>query len=267
MMKQYNISVILCLSLAVFFSPMRGQDILKILEGYGRDSTTAYSTDDAQEEAAKLFNIILETDGEIAVQRAEQLLTEGHSPLVKSYLCVMLADYAFVNKRDQQGLQYLQRAAMEYKDIRNDSYYKLIYNRAQKSIEESPGKTEEHKNTAIADFSPQPLKEEKQSALLESGKSPAAPAAASTVKTPEKSPAYRIQVGAFSQRENAQRKEEFYRKEGYEVQVEERKSSYGSLLLIRVGAFESYEEAREALSRLKAKYPDEEGIVVKTAIK
>lgn len=267
MVNRYKISIMLCLSLAFFLSPLRSQDILKILEGYGRDSTAAYSADDAQEEAARLFNIILEPNGEIAVQRAQQLLAEGHSPIVKSYLCVMLADYAFVNKHEQQGLQYLQRAAMEHENIRNDSYYKLVYNRAQKNIEESPGKIEEHKNTAIADFSPQPLKEEKVPAAPENIEKPSEPETVSPVKTTEKSPAYRIQVGAFSQRENAQRKEEFYRKEGYEVQIEERKSSYGSLLLIRVGAYENYEEAREALSQLKARYPDEEGIVVKTAIK
>lgn len=272
MVKRYSVSFVLCLSVMAVFSTLQGQDILKILEGYGRDSTLAYSADDAQEEAARLFNIILEPDGDIAVQRANQLLAEGHSPVVKSYLCVMLADYAFVNRQDQQGLQYMQRAVKEYDPIRSDSYYKLVFNRAQKNIEESPGKTEEHKTTAIAVFNPEPVKAEVPP--VEEKPAVSQPAPETAIKPEAAAPApvqktvnYRIQVGAFSVRDNALRKQEFYEKEGYEVQIEERESTYGSLYLIRVGAYEKYDEARDALTRLKEKYPDEEGIVVKTSIK
>jgi cell division septation protein DedD len=270
MVKNIKNSLLLCLFCTMLFSGLQGQNILKILEGYGRDSTVAYTADEAQEEAAKLFNIILEPDGEIAAERAEQLLGESQSGIVNAYLCVMLADYAFVNKRDSQGLQYLQRAVKEHDPIRNDSYYKLVFDRSQKQIGESPGKEEsEQKSSPIAQLTPTPVKE------TGDNKDQNEPDSTETVPQPEQEASsvpqpsinYRIQIGAFSVRDNALRKGDFFEKKGYPVDIEIRESSSSSLYLVRIGAYESYDAARKALSDLKMKYPDEEGIVVKISNK
>lgn len=272
MRKQLKWLFLFSAGLFVFLIPLAGQDILKIIEGYGRDSVSAFSIDDAQEEAARLFNLILEPDGAIATQRAEQYLAESKSGPVKAYLCVMLADYAFVNKQDTPGLNYLKRAVDEFDPIRNDSYYRLVLYRAQKQIEESPGKTEANKKSVLTEYSPAPISNEPAAAAVIPDPKPAVATAETTVPaTPESTVAktvnYRIQIGAFSLQENAWRKQEFFENEGYEVEIEKRESTTTPLFLVRVGGYENYEEARQALSLLKTRYPSEEGIVVKTVKK
>ncbi|MDD3095738.1 MAG: SPOR domain-containing protein [Candidatus Neomarinimicrobiota bacterium] len=271
MKKQVKWFLIISTVFLLFRVPLPAQDILKILEGYGRDSVEAFSLDDAQEEAARLFNLILEPNGEIAAQRAEQYLSESKSGPVKAYLCVMLADYAFVNKRDSQGLSFLKRAVEEYDPIRNDSYYRLVFFRSQKQIEESPGKTEANKSSVITEFTPKPVSTETATSPKTDPGPPAPanvpPAVPEQQDTPVKIVNYRIQIGAFSLQENAWRKQEFFEKEGYDVEIEKRESTTTPLYLVRVGGYENYEEARQALSLLKSRYPSEEGIVVKTVKK
>lgn len=272
MKKQIKRFFLFSVALFVFRVPLAGQDILKIIEGYGRDSVAAFSIDDSQEEAARLFNLILEPNGAIAAQRAEQYLAESKSGPVKAYLCVMLADYAFVNKQDTPGLNYLKRAVDEYDPIRNDSYYRLVLFRAQKQIEESPGKTEMNKKSVLNEYSPVPVSNEPAAAAALPDPIPATPPAetaapAGLESTTAKTVNYRIQIGAFSLQENAWRKQEFFENEGYEVEIEKRESTTTPLYLVRIGGYENYEEARQALSLLKTRYPSEEGIVVKTVKK
>ena len=135
------------------------ENILKILEGYGRDSIATFSTQQAHSEAARLFNLILEPNGDVTVEKAEQYLNTQSSPVIKAYLSVMLADYAFVNKNDDSGLRYLKRAVEDYDAIRNDSYYRLVLSRAQHNIIESTGKSAGSKDSVLKDFSPQAIKE------------------------------------------------------------------------------------------------------------
>ena len=45
--------------------------------------------------------------------------------------------------------------------------------------------------------------------------------------------------------------------------IDKRKRSSGFLYLVRVGSYESYEQAKSALSEFKKKYPAEDGIVIK----
>ena len=267
--KHISVTVTIMLFCNIFLVPAQAENILKILEGYGRDSTQTFETHEAHSEAAKLFNLILETDGKLAVSQAEQQLNSARSGLIRSYLCVMLADYSFVNDQYDGGLRYLKRAVDEHDPIRNDSYYRLVLSRAQRVIEESPGKNTEKKVTVLADFNPPaikgdplilenagaaPMEEEKE---IKSG-SPEQVQAASI-----KEINFRIQVGAFSIQENALQIKSAFEERGYPVEIETRKGSSGTLYLIRVGAYSTYDEARRALTELKIKYPSEDGIVTR----
>lgn len=274
MMKISCKHILLCfLGVCILLTPpLQSEDILKILEGYGRDSISAYTEDSAQEEAARLFNLILDPDGEIVVTKAEQYLSSCKSDIVRSYLCVILADYAFVNKHDNNGLNYLRRAVKEYDPIRNDSYYRLVLSRAQKIIAESPGKEMENKKSVLENYSPAPVKEEPPLKTVSEGEKPLKqrtaelPAPIDTAEgeaEQKKTANYRIQVGAYSLRDNALQKEAFYKNKGFSTLIETRQGGSGTLYLVRIGAYEEYNEARQALSVLKDQDPSEEGIVVK----
>jgi hypothetical protein len=251
---------------------LQAENILKILEGYGRDSVATFSARSGQSEAAKLFNLILESDGKVTADKAEEYLNSAKTDVIRSYLAVMLADYSFVNNGYDSGLRYLKRAVDEYDPIRNDSYYRTVLSRAQKDIKESPGKTEPHKTSVLSKYTPATIKEEPPVAVSK----PAEPdPAKTTVALPatdqspspdikeDTSPNFRIQVGAFSVLDNVEKKKKFYEDHGYSVQIDKRQRTDGYLYLIRIGAYDTYDQAKNALNDLKTKYPSEEGIVIK----
>ncbi len=261
-----------CLAAAILTagaSELHAENILKILEGYGRDSIATFSTQNGQAEAARLFNLLLEPDGKVVTEKAEQYLSTAGSSLIRSYLCVMLADYTFVNNGFDSGLRYLKRAVDEHDPIRNDSYYRLVLGRAQMLIEESPGKTAEHKTTVLSEYNPAVVKKTPEPAapVLKPDSSAEAAPEKPEIQIPEPvaaaQPAFRIQTGAYSLAENAERKKVFFEGAGYPVEIEIREGSSGSLYLVRIGAYETYDEAKNALTRLKKNHPSEEGIVIK----
>ncbi|MBW6458699.1 MAG: SPOR domain-containing protein [FCB group bacterium] len=259
----------LFLVFAMVTSPLGAENIIKILEGYGRDSTLVFSTRQAQGEAGRLFNLILEPDGKVVVSRAEEYMQDTRSPVIRSYLNVMLADYYLVNNQHDSGLRYMKRAVDEYDPIRNDSYYRLVLARAQQMINESPGKTEDQKQSVLDEFSPPVLK---TSPLIETIRemgqhTPETQTAESREAEPaaEKGINFRIQIGAFSREENAMQKKSDFEARGYPVDIETRETSSGYLYVVRVGAYETNDEARSALSELKMKYPSEDGIVIRIA--
>ncbi|MEA2077101.1 MAG: SPOR domain-containing protein [Candidatus Marinimicrobia bacterium] len=272
-MKRYIKPYILVLVLFLMgnSSILSAENILKILEGYGQDSIATFSTQGARAEAAKVFNLILESDGKITAEKAEQYLSSEKSNIMKAYLSVMLADYAFVNNAYDSGLRYLKRAVDEHDPIRNDSYYRLVLSRAQKSIVESPGKTNERKESVLEEFNPTAIiadpvvKKVKLDTIPETPENFPAPKAVEpeTKPTAENIANFRIQVGAFSVQENAHKKQSYFEERGFPVQVEMRERTSGYLYLIRIGAYASYDEAKRALSELKIKYPSEDGIVIK----
>ncbi len=278
--------------LLVFSIPsLYAADVMKILEGYGRDSISTFSTQHAQSEAAKVFNLLLESNGEITAEKSEEYLNKSQSPTMKAYLAVILADYAFVNYNFDSGLRYLKRAVEEYDDIRNDSYYRLVLSRAQKAILESPGKSGDRKASVLDNYSPRAytkapsIKKQDVKAVQEAKKTIPKPAENMVIQNEEsqnpletkpveqdkpttspevvKTINYRMQIGAFGVQENALRKQVFFEEFGYPVHIEHRKSNGKTLYLVQVGEFVTYQEAKAGLSRLKSSFPSEDGIVVK----
>jgi len=251
------------------------ENILNILAGYGRDSVATFSTQGAQVEAAKVFNLILEPDGEVTVEKAEQYLTNTKSPEMKAYLSVMLADYAFVSNKYDSGLRYLKRAVEEYDPIRNDTYYRMVLGRAQKNFAESPGKISENKASILAEYNPTTIKAEPVIEKVKLDTVPKSPVIVPTpvietkneeiISIPEKTVNFRIQVGAFSVRDNANKKQNYFEERGYPTEINTREITSGYLYVVRVGAYESYNEAKSALTELKSKYPAEDGIVIKVS--
>lgn len=296
-------NIIKCVSvlftfLVIGMPTLKAVNVLNILEGYGRDSIATFSTQHAQSEAARIFNLLLEANGEVTAEKAEEQLNKSTSSTMRSYLCVILADYAFVNYNFDSGLRYMKRAVDEYDPIRNDSYYQLVLARAQKAILESPGKIKESKKSVLEDYSPRVivkeprvkkvnLKEEKEAQDIaaestpsksdnskvivtvspEINKKPVQKEIKSTMVNPvvqaPKAVNYRMQIGAFGVQENALRKQAYFEEKGYPVKIEIRETSSKPLYIVQVGEFETYQEAKRGLSRFKSKYPAEEGIVVK----
>ncbi|MCF7831951.1 MAG: SPOR domain-containing protein [Candidatus Marinimicrobia bacterium] len=277
MMKQYIKPYILVGMLFLIGNTtlLSAENILKILEGYGRDSIATFSTQSAQAEAAKVFNLILEPDGKVTVEKAEQYLVNMKSSAMKAYLSVMLADYAFVNNAYDSGLRYLKRAVEEHDPIRNDSYYRMVLDRAQKSIAESSGKNDENKASILSGSNPTAIKKEPliENVKLDTNPEPQVvivapePSKEELIPVPEKAINFRIQVGAFSIQENANKKKKYFEEGGYPVEINTREITAGYLYIVRVGAYESYDEAKKALVELKSKYPSEDGIVIKVAEK
>jgi cell division septation protein DedD len=266
--------IILIIAMLGGTATLSAENILKILEGYGRDSIATFSTQSAQAEAAKVFNLILEPNGKITTEKAEQYLNSTKSPTMKAYLSVMLADYAFVNNAYDSGLRYLKRAVEEHDPIRNDSYYRLVLSRAQKSIDESPGKEKPGKTSVLSEFNPgaikmkpvakeekiDTVKQEQQDLVVEEPAQESVPA--QQIASPVN---FRIQVGAFSVKENAQKKLDYFKEKGYPVNMDKRERTSGYLYLARIGAYDTYDEAKRALAELKSAYPSEDGIVIKVA--
>ena len=271
--KPYILVIILILIGTV--NTLSAENILKILAGYGRDSLATFSTQNAQAEAAKVFNLILEPDGKVTAEKAEQYLSGTKSSAMKAYLSVMLADYAFVNNAYDSGLRYLKRAVEEYDPIRNDSYYRMVLARAQKNIVESPGTTNDTKPSILADYHPTAIKMEPivEKVTLDTTPKPMGSTPNPVVETkkeeiatiPEKTINFRIQVGAFSVKENADKKQDYFKDHGYPVEISRREITSGYLYIVRIGEFETYNEAKNALSELKSKHPSEDGIVIKVA--
>ena len=216
--------------------------------------------------------MILEPNGKITTEKAAQYLNNTKSPVMKAYLSVMLADYAFVNNAYDSGLRYLKRAVEEYDPIRNDSYYRLVLSRAQKNINESPGKEKPRKMSVLSKFNPgvikikpaveetktDTIKQEPRDLVVEKS-TPEPVSKQQTAGTAN----FRIQVGAFSVQENAQKKLDYYKEQGYAVNMDRRERASGYLYLARIGSYGTYDEAKLALSELKSKYPSEDGIVIK----
>ena len=254
---------------------LSAENILGILAGYGRDSIATFSTQNSQAEAARIFNLILEPDGKVTTEKAEQYLSSTKSPAMKAYLSVMLADYAFVNKNYDGGLRYLKRSVEEYDPIRNDSYYRMVLSRAQKNIIESPGKIDEKKPSILAEYHPTAIKKEPIVEKIKLDTIPPPPVSRpkpadevikeEIILKPEKPANFRIQVGAFSVKNNADKKMNYFEDRGYPVEINTREITSGYLYIVRVGAYETYNEAKNALSELKSKYPSEDGIVIKVA--
>ena len=254
---------------------LSAENILNILAGYGRDSVATFSTQSSQTEAAKVFNLILEPNGEVTAEKAEQYLTSMKSPEMKAYLAVMLADYSFVNNSYDSGLRYLKRAVEEYDPIRNDSYYRMVLSRAQKNFTESPGKVNENKTSILSGYNPPAIKSEPviEKIKLDTTPKPTVEITATPtettkeelISTPEKTVNFRIQVGAFSVRDNANKKQDYFEERGYPTEIKTREITAGYLYIVRVGAYENYNEAKSALAELKSKYPAEDGIVIKVS--
>lgn len=255
-------------------SSLKAVDILKILEGYGRDSIATFTTQNAQSEAADVFNLLLESDGEITIEKAEEHFKISHSPIMRSYLALMLADYAIVNNDLVNGTRYLKRAVDEYNPIRNDSYYRLVFARAEKAILESPGKTERKKESVLQNYTPQvttkeatvkkvdvKMAEESKIIIPKSDDvNDNKPVASSRLNSQAN---YRIQIGAFGVLENAQKRQSFFEEEGYPVHIETRGTLNKPLYIVQLGAFETYQEGKSALSLFKSRYSGEDGIVIK----
>jgi len=266
MMKRivkYSLSIVILLLLSAGI--LSAENILKILEGYGRDSISTFSTRSAHSEAARLFNLILESNGKTTAEKAEDFLSSAKSKEIKAYLAVMLADYSFVNSEYDSGIRYLKRAIEEHDPIRNDSYYRSVLDRAQKDIKESPGKST-GKTSILTDFNPPAIKEEPtpvQKTISPPSENnietePSKPPVVSAIE-----PNFRIQVGAYSSIDNAERIKQVFEERGYTVKVDKRERTNGYLYLVRVGAYDSYDQAKQALVELKLKYPSEDGIVIK----
>ena len=301
MKKHMKTHIILALLISIIFMPsLKAVDILKILEGYGRDSISTFSTQHAQAEAAKVFNLLLEPNGEITSEKAEEYLNSTNSSTMKAYLAVILADYSFVNYNFDTGLRYLKKAVDEHDPIRNDSYYRLVLSRAQKAILESPGKTTEHKTSVLSDYSPRAFfkepvvkqveakpevketetenaiprpnvtpeveKEEPENLVAEIDKTESAPIIEEpkeSIPVRVKQDNFRIQIGAFSVYDNAMRRKAYFEERDYSVNIVTREISSGTLYIVQLGAYEDYDEAKYALTKFKSRYPAEEGIVVR----
>jgi hypothetical protein len=302
MKKHMKTHIVLALLISIIFMPsLKAVDILAILEGYGRDSIATFSTQHAQAEAAKVFNLLLEPNGEITIEKAEEYLNSTSSSTMKAYLAVILADYSFVNYNFDTGLRYLKKAVDEHDPIRNDSYYRLVLSRAQKAILESPGKTTEHKTSVLSDYKPRAfLKEpvvkqvevkpevketqtegaiprpnvtpevvEKEEPIEElviidnSEPEPVIEEPKESIPVKVKEDNFRIQIGAFSVYDNAMRKKSFFEDKDYSVNIVRREISSGTLYIVQLGAYEDYDEAKYALTKFKSRFPSEEGIVVR----
>lgn len=269
MMKRINkYSPGIFLLILCSISTLSAENILRILEGYGRDSITVFSTQASHVEAARLFNLLLEPNGKVTVENAEEFMNSAKSGEVKAYLAVMLADYSFVNNEYDSGIRYLKRAIDEHDPIRNDSYYRTVLDRAQKNIQESPGKEEASKNSVLVKYDPPAIKEQPETkpqipVKTETQMTQVQPPAPAPVITNEAEPNFRIQVGAYSSQDNAERIKGIFEERGYPVKIDLRERSNGYLYLVRIGAYDSYDQAKSALADLKTKHPSEDGIVIK----
>ncbi len=266
MMKRigkYSLSILLLILLSTGI--LSAESILRILEGYGRDSISTFSTRSAHSEAAKLFNLILEPNGKVTAEKAEDFLSTAKSQEIKAYLAVMLADYSFVNKANDSGLRYLKRAVDEHDPIRNDSYYRTVLDRAKKDIKESSGKVS-NKESILVDYNPPVIKEKppvNEPGPITAEPKPEPQTPSIPIVQPQTEPNFRIQVGAYSGRDNAERRKQLFEERGYPVKIDQRERSNGYLYLVRVGAYATYDLAKNALAELKAKHPSEDGIVIK----
>lgn len=276
---------------------LASSEMEKIQKGGGRDSLKYFLENDSQK-IGIAFNILLEENGKLAVEKAEKFLSEESDPIVKAYLCVMLADYHSIQNNSNESIRYLKRAVTEYNQIRADNYYLLVFSRIQKNIEVSPGKDVKTRKNILSKFfpffvsrkspiipdyielqvAPDTVKKEESAGSAEitekteAEKIPEAPAENIQLKekkpaadkiTEETKTAYRIQVGAFSRRENAETLAERFEKRGYSVIVVENQRQSSYLYIVRVGSYGNYSEAKQAYVNMKQRYPSVDGYVTR----
>ena len=151
----------------------------------------------------------------------------------------------------------------------------MVLARAQKNITESPGKTEENKTSILSKNNPIAIKAKPviEKVKLDSSPKPivaivkpsAEPQKEEITTQLEKAINFRIQVGAFSVKANANKKQNYFKERGYPVAIITKEITSGYLYIVRVGTYETYNEAKSALFDLKSKYPSEDGIVIKVA--
>lgn len=289
-----------CLFLLLLIAVLpAASEMENIQMGGGRDTLKYFLENDSQK-IGVAFNILLQEDGQLAVEKAEKFLSEDSDPIVKSYLCVMLADYHSIRNNSNESIRYLKRAVTEYNQIRADNYYFLVFSRIQKNVQPSPGKDVKTRKNILSKYFPffvsrkspiipdyiepqitsDTLKSEQSTETDVAEKKPipkktVSPDIKNSVQPAKQiaqdrppleiKPAYRIQLGAFSRRENAETLAEQYEKRGYSVIVVENQRESSSLYIVRVGSYGSYNEAKQAYENMKQRYPSVDGYVTKVS--
>jgi len=188
----------------------------------------------------KAIKAILEENGENTLSQANQIIMNSPDSTISAYVKIVIADYYLLNNNFINAQIQLYDAIEFDPKIIKTKYYKLIKSRISGSLY----KTDPNKNPqkiSLFNFDNDLIQKNTNS------------------NEPTKKP-YHIQVGAFSELKNSKQLAEFYSKNGYYVEVIQ--NQFTILYLVRIGEYDSYSEAAQALNKISNEF-QATGLIVK----
>ncbi|MDA3871620.1 MAG: SPOR domain-containing protein [Candidatus Marinimicrobia bacterium] len=188
----------------------------------------------------KAIKAILEENGENTLSQANQIIMNSPDSTISAYVKIVIADYYLLDNNFINAQIQLYDAIELDPKITETKYYKLIKSRIAGSLY----KTDPNKNPqkiSLFNFDNDLIQKNTNS------------------NEPTKKP-YHIQVGAFSELKNSKQLAEFYSKNGYYVEVIQ--NQFTILYLVRIGEYDSYSEAAQALNKIRSEF-QATGLIVK----
>ncbi|MEA1987133.1 MAG: SPOR domain-containing protein [Candidatus Marinimicrobia bacterium] len=190
----------------------------------------------------KAIETLLEENGDKAILQADKIISDSSNSRYSAYLKIMIADYYLLDDNFVSAMVELNDAESILPNIVDTRYYQLIENRIIGSLEKTDPNTNPTKETFF-DFDDKYLEKESEKNLnLYSNEN------------------YHIQVGVFSQLDNAKKIADFFTSNNYSVKI--RNSHSGTLYIVIVGNYNSYDNALNELDIIKNKL-GRNGMVIK----
>ncbi len=198
--------------------------------------------------ATKTLEILLESNG-LAAAKGAQAFIENHTlSKISTWMLLVLADYYAVHNKSDLADDFLKRAVQRDSTMTKDIYYQSVKGRIAGAFLNSPGTVSTERSSSlnldtqfltrqlsvkIPQFPQTGQKETKQ--LADQGK-------------------IHLQIGAFSDRKNADLNAEFFKNRGFPTEIVPFDQNGILIYKVWIGNYHTREEALAARDRISKNY-------------
>lgn len=256
---------LIILSTGVLSGPMEITDIFKgddsaILRAY----LNVYNEYAAGDKNVRILDIIMDTNGLSAAQKAQVYIKEFGSDPESNWLLLLLADYYVSSGNNVLAGGILDKAYRRDPSIVQDRYYRLIKGRIDGNIPDLMAEetVQDPMSNIQIDLSAANRILQVNDVLLDKTvELPGLPAKESiTVQEPAKK-MYHLQIGAFSRKANAEERRDYFTREGFPAYMRVRATESGSVYVVWVGDYDDRESALLGKEHLLNRYSTDSFIV------
>ncbi|MDD5581831.1 MAG: SPOR domain-containing protein [Candidatus Marinimicrobia bacterium] len=237
---------------------MKGED-----SGELRKYLNVYKEYASNDKNVQLLDIVLDTDGLSAARKAQDYIRKYGTEAESNWALLLLADYYLSSGNRVLAEGLLEKALLRDSYISEDRYFMLLESRLVDNLpdlatapqDKNPSKIILNLNEAnkilserevLSHYPTEETQDTKETPKLD---------------VPTHSLPYHLQVGAFSQKSNAEELRNFFVKEGFPVSLRVRATENGTLYVVWVGNYKDRESAQNDRKYLLDKYQSDSFIV------